>query len=186
MAINGAEPLDPAQVEDFVEAGRRHGMRPGAGVPAFGMAEVPLAGTFVELMTGLRTDCVDRRVLETERYAAPVANDNRDDRTVRRLARLGRPVPGLEIRVVDPHKIEFRLKEPRPAKFMLGAFASGWNVIVRKKTLEEHDGKTTLTTTSRFDTAEDRDGMLESGMEVGAAETWDRLDEYLEVLKQRG
>jgi hypothetical protein len=30
---------------------------------------------------------------------------------------------------------------------------------------------------------EDRDGMLQSGMESGAAETWDRLDEYLEVLK---
>jgi peptide/nickel transport system substrate-binding protein len=45
-----------------------------------------------------------------------------------------------EIRVIDPHKIEFRLSEPRPSKFMLGSFASGWNVIVRKKTLEENDG----------------------------------------------
>jgi peptide/nickel transport system substrate-binding protein len=44
-----------------------------------------------------------------------------------------------EIRVVDPHRIEFRLKEPRPKAFMLGAFASGWNVIVRKKTLEDND-----------------------------------------------
>ncbi len=45
-----------------------------------------------------------------------------------------------EIRVVDPHKIEFRLKEPRPSSFMLGAFASGWNVIVRKKTLDDNGG----------------------------------------------
>lgn len=44
-----------------------------------------------------------------------------------------------EIRIVDPHTIEFRLSEPRPTTFMLGAFASGWNIIVRKKTLEEHD-----------------------------------------------
>ncbi len=44
-----------------------------------------------------------------------------------------------EIRILDPHRIEFRLSEPRPSKFMLGAFASGWNVIVRKKTLEEND-----------------------------------------------
>jgi ABC-type transport system substrate-binding protein len=44
-----------------------------------------------------------------------------------------------EIRVVDPYTIEFRLSEPRPTNFMLGAFASGWNIIVRKKTLEEHD-----------------------------------------------
>jgi uncharacterized protein YndB with AHSA1/START domain len=46
-------------------------------------------------------------------------------------------------------------------------------------TFEEHDGKTKLTDTSVFDTVEDRDGMLESGMEEGAAETMDRLAEIL-------
>jgi len=45
-----------------------------------------------------------------------------------------------DIVVLDPHKIEFRLTEPRPRAFMLGAFASGWNIIVRKKTLDEHGG----------------------------------------------
>jgi uncharacterized protein YndB with AHSA1/START domain len=50
---------------------------------------------------------------------------------------------------------------------------------------EEHDGKTTLTTTSVFDSAEERDGVLESGMEQGAVETYERLDEYLEVLRAR-
>jgi fatty-acyl-CoA synthase len=99
IALNGAEPVDPATVARFVEAGARHGLRPGAVFPAFGMAEVAIAGTFPEPMSGLRTDAVDRRVLETERYAAPV------DATLdgaRQLAILGRPVEGLEIRVVDP------------------------------------------------------------------------------------
>jgi uncharacterized protein YndB with AHSA1/START domain len=50
--------------------------------------------------------------------------------------------------------------------------------------LEEHNGKTTLTSTAVFDSVEDRDGMLQSGMEEGAAETMDRLDEYLEVLRR--
>jgi uncharacterized protein YndB with AHSA1/START domain len=59
------------------------------------------------------------------------------------------------------------------------------HVSVETLTLEEHDGKTTVTGTSRFDTAEDRDGMLNSGMESGAAEAYDRLDEYLEVLRRR-
>src|SRR5262252_1846188 len=45
-----------------------------------------------------------------------------------------------EIVVLDPQRIEFRLKEPRPKAFMLGSFASGWDVIVRKKTLEETGG----------------------------------------------
>jgi uncharacterized protein YndB with AHSA1/START domain len=57
------------------------------------------------------------------------------------------------------------------------------HISVDTLTFEEHDGKTTITARSVFDSVEDRDGMLQSGMEEGAAETYDRLDEYLEVLK---
>ena len=59
------------------------------------------------------------------------------------------------------------------------------HVSVDTVVFEEHDGKTTLTATSVFDSVEDRDGMLQSGMEGGAAETYERLDEYLEDLKAR-
>jgi peptide/nickel transport system substrate-binding protein len=45
-----------------------------------------------------------------------------------------------DIVVVNPHQVEFRMTEPRPRPYMLGAFASGWNTIVRKKSLEEHGG----------------------------------------------
>jgi fatty-acyl-CoA synthase len=99
VALNGAEPIDPDQVEAFVAAGRRHGLRPEAVFPAFGMAEVAIGGTFPAPMSGMVTDCVDRRVLETERYAAPTAPGAEGSR---RLPLLGRPVPGLEIRIVDP------------------------------------------------------------------------------------
>ena len=34
-----------------------------------------------------------------------------------------------EINARDKHTIEFKLKEPRPASFMMAAFASGWNTI---------------------------------------------------------
>ena len=44
-----------------------------------------------------------------------------------------------EINVRDSHTVEFRLSEPRPQNFMLGAFACGWNIIVRKQTLEDND-----------------------------------------------
>ena len=39
---------------------QRHGLRPGAVFPAFGMAEVAIAGTFPVPMAGLRTDDVDQ------------------------------------------------------------------------------------------------------------------------------
>src|ERR1700686_4799075 len=44
-----------------------------------------------------------------------------------------------EINARDKYTIEFKLWEPRPISFMMSAFASGWNVIVRKKTLEDNN-----------------------------------------------
>jgi uncharacterized protein YndB with AHSA1/START domain len=57
------------------------------------------------------------------------------------------------------------------------------HVSTETLTFEERDGKTTITATSMFASVEDRDGMLQSGMEAGAAESYDRLDEYLADLK---
>jgi hypothetical protein len=42
-----------------------------------------------------------------------------------------------------------------------------------------------VTSSAVFSTAEERDALLESGMESGAAETYDRLDEYIEILRKR-
>lgn len=53
------------------------------------------------------------------------------------------------------------------------------HVSLETLTFDEHDGRTTLTTTALFDSIEDRDGMLKSGMEAGAAESMDRLAELL-------
>jgi uncharacterized protein YndB with AHSA1/START domain len=58
-------------------------------------------------------------------------------------------------------------------------------VSVETLQLEEENGKTTFTSTSVYDTVEQRDAMLESGMESGAVETMERLDEYLVVLAER-
>src|SRR5581483_4060287 len=55
-ALSGPEPVDPATMDAFCEAGARHGLNPLAVYPCFGMAEVALAGTFPEPMTGLRLD----------------------------------------------------------------------------------------------------------------------------------
>ncbi len=43
-----------------------------------------------------------------------------------------------EITAPDKKTVVFKLSEPRPASFMMAAFASGWNGIVRKKTLEDN------------------------------------------------
>lgn len=100
VALNGAEPVDPASVEAFCDAGARHGLRRGAVFPAFGMAEATLAVSFPEPLRGMAVDPVDRRVLETDRYAAPA---DPGAPGTRRLPRLGRALPGFELRVCDPY-----------------------------------------------------------------------------------
>lgn len=53
------------------------------------------------------------------------------------------------------------------------------HVLLETATFEEHDGKTMLTAQSVFQSVEDRDGMVQSGMEEGAVDTMDRLAELL-------
>jgi uncharacterized protein YndB with AHSA1/START domain len=48
---------------------------------------------------------------------------------------------------------------------------------------EERGGKTTLAGITVFQSVEDRDGMLESGMEGGAVESMERLAELLKTMQ---
>jgi uncharacterized protein YndB with AHSA1/START domain len=59
------------------------------------------------------------------------------------------------------------------------------HVSVETLILEERGGKTRMTATSVFDTQEDRDGMMETGAESGARETWDRFAEVLQELRTK-
>jgi ABC-type transport system substrate-binding protein len=44
-----------------------------------------------------------------------------------------------DIATPDKYTVQFKLAEPRPVDFIMAALASGWNVIVRKQTLEDHN-----------------------------------------------
>jgi uncharacterized protein YndB with AHSA1/START domain len=56
------------------------------------------------------------------------------------------------------------------------------HVLVETVAFEERNGKTKITVTSLFASVEDRDGMLQSGMEAGANDSAERLAELLETL----
>ena len=108
LALSGAEPVDPKAVEAFVAEASRFGFDAGGVFPAFGMAEVAIGGSFPTRGRGLRTDTVDRIVLETERVAKPIEVLDTDEFavTARKLPLLGTAVPGLEMKVVDPETFE--------------------------------------------------------------------------------
>jgi uncharacterized protein YndB with AHSA1/START domain len=58
------------------------------------------------------------------------------------------------------------------------------HVSLETLTLEEHAGKTVARTNAVFQTVEDRDAMIESGMESGMNEGFERLDELLARLSR--
>ena len=59
------------------------------------------------------------------------------------------------------------------------------HAILETMTLEAlPNGRTRLTAQSVFQSVSDRDGMVQSGMETGATEGYERLDEILEKLSR--
>ena len=119
LALSGAEPVDPTAVEAFVKAAEPFGFRAGSVFPAFGMAEVAIGGAFPKRHRGMVCDSVDRIVLERERVAKPLAlEDAEEEIQVRRLPLLGKAVPGLEMKVVDPETYE-ELQERQVGELLL-------------------------------------------------------------------
>ena len=91
-------PIDPDQVEAFVEAGARHGLRPGAVFPAFGMAEVAIAGTFPE--PDARACAPTASTAGCSRPSATPPRSTPAPRAAAGSPLLGRAVPGPG----DPHR----------------------------------------------------------------------------------
>ena len=98
FALSGAEPVEPADVEDLLDAGKPFGLKPEAILPAYGMAETTLAVSFSECNAGLVVDEVDADLMAALRRAVPATKGN-----TRRLASLGPLLQDLEARVVDEH-----------------------------------------------------------------------------------
>lgn len=101
LALNGAETVDPSAVEAFSAAAAPFGFDARAAYPVFGMAEATLAVTFPAVGEGMTVDPVDRYALEHDRRAVPPATGAAPE-SVRRLAKLGRPLEGFALRIVDP------------------------------------------------------------------------------------
>jgi fatty-acyl-CoA synthase len=136
FALSGAEPVEPADVEDLLDAGKPFGLASGAILPAYGMAETTLAVSFSECGAGLVVDEVDADLLAALRRAVPSSKGN-----TRRLASLGPLLRDLEARIVDedgtvlPTRgvgiIELRGESLTPGYITMGGFVpaqdeNGW------------------------------------------------------------
>ncbi|MGQ0569131.1 MAG: SRPBCC domain-containing protein [Armatimonadota bacterium] len=88
------------------------------------------------------------------------------------------PFRGVYREIVPPKKMVWTFVYDVPP---INQFES-----VETMTLEERDGRTYMTAISAHGSKEARDGMVQSGMEEGAAETYDRLEDLLATLATRG
>lgn len=59
------------------------------------------------------------------------------------------------------------------------------HVALETLTMTERDGRTLVRTVSSFQSVEDRDGMVESGMEHGVHDSDERLSELLATMRTR-
>ncbi|UYN94491.1 MAG: fatty acyl-AMP ligase [Enhydrobacter sp.] len=87
-------------LERFVEAFEPKGFDRTALIPSYGMAEVCLAITFSPHGAGVRTDTVDRPMLQEQQRAVP-ADAARDPERARRFVICGKVLPGHRLEVRD-------------------------------------------------------------------------------------
>ena len=99
VACNGAEPVSPTTVERFCEHFGEYGFRRQAMMPVYGLAEASVGLAFPPMGRGPVIDAVERD--KFMRSGAAIEAANTDPNAIRFVA-CGRPLPGHEIRVVDP------------------------------------------------------------------------------------
>lgn len=76
------------------------------------------------------------------------------------------------------------LLEPERIVYTFEYEAMAGHILIDSVTLQELGGKTRVSVVSTFQSREDLDGMLATGMEDGANESWDRLEELLAAMKE--
>jgi acyl-CoA synthetase (AMP-forming)/AMP-acid ligase II len=74
LAYIGAEPIDPASAQAFIERFTPYGLSATALYPVYGLAEATLAAAFPPPGEPLRYDTVDRRRLAADGVAMPAAS----------------------------------------------------------------------------------------------------------------
>ncbi len=93
-ALDGAEPISPANLAAFTARFARWGLRPTALTPVYGLSEAALAVTFSPMDAPARTVRVDGAAL-AQGVATPVETGGVE------LARLGPPLRGFGVEVRD-------------------------------------------------------------------------------------
>ncbi len=96
---DGSEAVSPRCVRDFAQRFGPYGLRPGAILPVYGLAECAAGLTAPPLGRPPRIDRILRRSLVEDGRALPVGNGELD---AEEFVSCGPPLIGHEVRIIDP------------------------------------------------------------------------------------
>jgi len=122
-AFNGAEAVSPDSVQQFGERFAAFGFRSTSMMPVYGLAESTVGLAFPPLQRGPLIDRIDRNSFSRSGQATPAPVD---DQHALRFASSGPPVPGHQVRVVDPAGHELPERQEGRLQFRGPSSTSGY------------------------------------------------------------
>jgi 1-acyl-sn-glycerol-3-phosphate acyltransferase len=112
-ALCGAEPVRAETLERFIHRFAPYGFRREAMMPVYGLAETSVALTITPPGRGPLFDRVERASFLSRGHAEPSGAPD-----ALTLVGSGRPIPGHEVRVVDPDALDRELPERRQGRIL--------------------------------------------------------------------
>ena len=113
-AYNGAEPVSPQTVRRFNERFASYGFKQTTMAPVYGLAECAVGLAFPPSGRAPLIDCIQRETFEASGKAVPV---EKTDANALEFVACGQPLPGYQIRIVDPAGRELPEREEGRLQF---------------------------------------------------------------------
>lgn len=123
VAFNGAEPVSPETLRRFSERFGKYGFRPEAMTPVYGLAESSVGLAFPPLGRGPVVDRIKREPFMRSGRAVPAPET---EAKVLQFVACGHPLPGHQVRIVDPTGREVAEREEGRLQFRGPSATSGY------------------------------------------------------------
>ena len=122
IAANGAEPVSAETIRRFTERFSKHGFRPDAMAPMYGLAEASLAITMPPRGRPPVIDSIDRATFADRGIAAPGTAED-----AMHIVGCGTPLPNVEVRIVAPGRVELPDRQEGTIEFRSPGATSGYH-----------------------------------------------------------
>ncbi|MCU7818448.1 MAG: AMP-binding protein [gamma proteobacterium symbiont of Lucinoma myriamae] len=126
MAFNGAEPVNPKALRDFASRFKHYGFHSEALSPVYGLAESAVGLAFPPPGRGALIDCVQRDALQLSGIAQAATQEQSKNDSCLEFAACGQPLPGYQIRIVDPSGRELPERREGRLQFQGPSATSGY------------------------------------------------------------